>query len=279
MKRPDRPPASLVITGASRGIGAALAESYAAPGVTLGLLGRDGARLERIAATCRERGATVTTATIDVRERDAMGDWLTRFDMENPVDLVIANAGVSSSIGAAGAPETGADTWRTFDINLGGAINSIVPLIDPMCRRGRGHIAVMCSLAALYGFPNTPAYSGSKAGLRMWAEALGRAHHAAGISVSVICPGFVVSDMSDRVIGSKPLMVSMAVATRRIRNGLDQQRRLIVFPAMLRWGIWFLGLLPEIAARPLLGLFAYRVADTDGATMPPGQERTKPPGP
>ncbi len=279
MKRPDRPPACLVITGASRGIGAALAESYAAPGVALGLLGRDGARLDRVAARCRERGAEVTVATIDVRERDAMADWLTRFDAENPVDLVIANAGVSSSIGAAGAPETQADTWRTFDINLGGAINSIVPLIDPMCRRGRGHIAVMCSLAALYGFPNTPAYSASKAGLRMWAEALGRAHRGAGISVSVICPGFVISDMSDRVIGPKPLMVSAAVAVGRIRNGLDRQRRMIAFPALLRWGIWFLDLLPEIAARPLLGLFAYRVADTGGATTTPGHERTKPPGP
>jgi len=264
MTRPEAFPTAVVITGASRGIGAALAEAYAAPGKTLGLLGRDRARLEAVAASCRARGASVTVATLDVCARDAMAEWLVRFDAENPVGLIIANAGVSSSIGPRGAPESAADTWRTFDVNLGGAINSIVPLVGPMCRRGNGHIAVVCSLAALYPFPFTPAYSASKAGLKVWAEALGRAHRAAGITVSVICPGFVNSDMSDRVIGPKPLMVSAAAAARRIRIGLDRKKRMIAFPALLRWGIRFLDLLPEAAQRPLVSLFAYRVRDGGG---------------
>lgn len=265
MKRPDAAPVCVVITGASRGIGAELAQSYAARGITLGLLGRDAGRLERVAASCRALGAAVTVAALDVRDREAMADWLARFDAESPVELIVANAGVSSSVGANGAPETAADAFRTFDVNLGGAVNSIAPLIGPMCRRGRGHIAVMCSLAALFPFPNTPSYSASKAGLKVWAEALGRAHRGAGLSVSVICPGFVISHMSDTVVGPRPLMVSAAEAVRRIRNGLDRRKRMIAFPALLRWGICFLSLLPEAVQRPLLVLFAYRVRGADGA--------------
>lgn len=263
MKRPDAAPASVVITGASRGIGAALAESYAGPGVVLGLIARDAVRLERVAAACRARGAEVKVGVLDVRDRGAMTEWLLGFDEKNPVELIVANAGVSSSVGPAGAPETAANTWRTFDVNLTGAINSVVPLVARMCNRGRGHIAVMCSLSALYPFPDTPAYSASKAGLRVWARALDLAYRRAGVAVSVICPGFVVSDMSDRVIGPKPLMISSASAVRRIRKGLDRRRRMIAFPFTLRWGIRLLDVMPEFAARRALDVFAYRVRDED----------------
>src|SRR5436190_18108510 len=87
--------ASIVITGASSGIGEALALDYAAPGIALALNGRDAARLHAVAEACRARGATVDASRIDVTERAALADWLSAFERAHPVDLVVANAGIS----------------------------------------------------------------------------------------------------------------------------------------------------------------------------------------
>jgi len=86
---------SIVITGASSGIGEALALDYARPGVALALTGRDAGRLEAVAAACRAKGATVVADTVDVVDRETFARWLTTFDDAHPVDLVVANAGIS----------------------------------------------------------------------------------------------------------------------------------------------------------------------------------------
>src|SRR5436309_10525197 len=95
-----------VITGASSGLGASLAVAYAGPQVALGLIGRDRERLAAVAESCRNAGATVETAAIDVADAPAMEDWLIRFDQTHPVELVIANAGISAGTdpGAAFEP-------------------------------------------------------------------------------------------------------------------------------------------------------------------------------
>jgi short-subunit dehydrogenase len=90
----------VVITGASSGLGAALARSYAAPRTALGLVGRDAVRLEAVAKSCREAGAIVETETIDVSQRGVLEAWLKAFDVVHPVELVIANAGISAGPGA-----------------------------------------------------------------------------------------------------------------------------------------------------------------------------------
>ena len=95
---------TILITGASSGIGKALALRFAEAGVTLALSGRDGSRLEAVAAECRQQGATVITHQIDARDRAAMTAWITGVDRDTPVDLVIANAGVMS-----GTPPQGLD--------------------------------------------------------------------------------------------------------------------------------------------------------------------------
>ena len=97
-----RNPRSIVITGASSGIGAALAAAYAA-GVHLALVGRDSQRLAETAATCRQAGDEVTDATIDVCDRSAMETWLTERDLGHPIELAVANAGISAGT-AAGSP-------------------------------------------------------------------------------------------------------------------------------------------------------------------------------
>ncbi len=144
----DRRPRCIVITGASAGIGQALAHAYAEPGVTLGLAARDAARLEACAEQCRQAGATVVTAQVDVRNADAVAAWLTAFDDAHPIDLLIANAGVASTLSSSSDWEDLARTREVFDTNFYGAFHTLLPVLERLRARKRGHVVVVSSLAA-----------------------------------------------------------------------------------------------------------------------------------
>jgi NADP-dependent 3-hydroxy acid dehydrogenase YdfG len=121
-----------LITGASSGIGAALAEALAAPGVTLHLSGRDLARPEAVATTCRGRGAAVNATALDMRDVDAMTGWIRD---AGRLDLVVANAGISGR-SRGGGPEDAEQARAIFEINLGVALNTVVPAMAVMAERG-----------------------------------------------------------------------------------------------------------------------------------------------
>ncbi|HAA93781.1 MAG TPA: short-chain dehydrogenase, partial [Rhodospirillaceae bacterium] len=143
-------PSSVLITGASSGIGEALANAYAEAGASLALSGRSERRLEAVAAACRAKGATVNAAILDVQEKDSMQDWIQSVDEAAPLDLVIANAGISGGTGGGGEPETQARA--IFAINIDGMLNTLHPAIARMQNRGQGQIALMSSLAGFRGF-------------------------------------------------------------------------------------------------------------------------------
>ncbi len=154
--------ASILITGASSGIGAALAQHYAAPGIRLALQGRDRVRLDAVAAACRGRGAAVATAVLDVTDHAALAAWIAAMDDAGPLDLVVANAGISG--GSSGAAEGEAQARRIFAVNVDGTLATLYPALARMRRRGTGTIALMSSLAGFRGVPGAPAYTASKAG-------------------------------------------------------------------------------------------------------------------
>jgi short-subunit dehydrogenase len=256
----DRPVAhSVVITGASSGLGAALAQAYARSGVTLGLVGRNAARLEATAAVCRAAGAAVHAATLDVADAVALADWLTAFDGATPVDLVIANAGIS----AGPAPDRPSDglelATRQVRTNLLGVINTLEPLIPPMVARGRGRIGVVASLAGYRGLAYSPAYSASKAGVRAYGEALRAQLAPRGLQVSVICPGFFSSPMTDRFVGGHPFQLSLARATRIVTHGLDRRRGRIVFPWPLALGMRIADLMPAALGDAVIRRFRFHI--------------------
>lgn len=176
--RTVRNPRSILITGASSGIGAALAREYAGPGCTLFLGGRNEARLAAVAADCRARGATDEAATIDVVAGDAIARWIVQSDDHTPLDLVIANAGVSAGTGTAGEPLGQAQ--RIMAINVDGVINTVHPALERFTiRQGpgvKGQIAIMSSLASFRGFAGAPAYCASKAAVRNYGEGLRNAY-------------------------------------------------------------------------------------------------------
>ena len=126
-------PSSILITGASSGIGEALAHRYAASGVFLALSGRDKTRLDRVAGHCRNLGALVETKALDVTDQPAMETWIQSLDTRHPLELVFANAGVSAD--TSGLPETADRAQRVLDINIRGVINTVLPVLPYMVER------------------------------------------------------------------------------------------------------------------------------------------------
>ncbi|MBS0546218.1 MAG: SDR family NAD(P)-dependent oxidoreductase [Proteobacteria bacterium] len=243
---------SIVITGASSGIGEALALDYAAPGIALALTGRDAARLEAVAAACRTKGATVHADTVDVTDRTALGDWLTKFDAAHPVDLIIANAGISIDKDNSSLNDFSV-ARKTFDVNVDGVFNTVEPLISRMIARKRGQIAVVSSLAGYIGLPYSAAYSASKAAVRVWGESIRYVLRRNGIGVSVICPGFVTSRITANSPFKMPFMMTAERASHIIRTGLARNKARIAFPLPTKAAVWFGTVLPGGWTAKLLG--------------------------
>ena len=235
-------PAAIVITGASSGIGAALALAYAAPGVTLALTGRNAARLADVGAKCRAAGAVTEEGILDVTDAKAMKIWLRDFNARHPVDLLIANAGISAGTGGGGEPA--AQARAIFAVNLDGVLNTVQPLLSPMRKRRRGQIAIMSSLASFRGFPGAPAYCASKAAVRFWGEALRGDLWQSGLRVSVICPGYIVSNMTAANNFYMPMLMSAEQAAGIMKRGLEKGRARIAFPWPLYFLVWLIGALP-----------------------------------
>ena len=249
-------PRSILITGASSGIGAALARAYAAPRTQLALCGRDVARLAAVANLCREYGAEVIETCLDVTEAPAVAAWIDTADRASPLELVIANAGVQGGLWRNGAGETLDELHRVMEVNFGGVSNTIHPALPSMRRRQRGQIALIASLAALRGIPFSPGYCASKAAVRIYGEALRSWLAPEGIDVSVVLAGFVETRLSQTVSGPKPLMLSPERAADTIRRGLARGRRQIAFPYPLYLGVQLTRALPPGLVDPILRRFA-----------------------
>ena len=228
-----------LITGASSGIGQALALACAKRGDRLFLCGRDKVRLDEVAARCRESGAKeVSAEVLDVTQPATTRDFIERADELAALDFVFANAGVS----------TGAETERnvrnTFSVNVMGVVNTVLPAIDLMTERGRGQIAITASIAGYGPLFACPSYSATKACVKTWGLALRGYLKPKGVGVSVICPGFVRSRITDRNTCPMPFFMEADQAAGIILKGVDANRALVAFPWLMRFGAWFMGAMP-----------------------------------
>jgi short-subunit dehydrogenase len=249
----------VVITGASSGLGAALAASYAGPQTALGLIGRNEERLAATAELCRAAGASVDSAVIDVADGPALAAWLGEFDHTHPVELLIANAGISAGPEPGSPGEPAAMTVRQIEVNLLGAVHTIAPLVPMLCARRHGRIVAISSVAAFRGLPYSPGYSASKAGLRAYGEALRPLLAPHGVGVTVVCPGFFASPMTNRWDGPTPFLLTGERAARHIKHGIDRGRPRINFPWPLVFGMRFCDLAPAVIGDRILRGFHFRI--------------------
>jgi short-subunit dehydrogenase len=261
------PHRTILITGASSGIGRALALACAAPGTKLYLSGRDQRRLQQVARECRDRGATVDCQTIDVCDADAMARWIAQ---AGRLDLVIAKAGIGAG-SDDGRPEPAHQVRALFATNLDGALNTALPALaimmaqDPGPDGVRGRIATIASLAGFIPGPSAAAYGASKAALDRWTVAT--AHHAAthGVVMTSVCPGFIRTPMTAGNRFSMPGLMDADRAAAIILRGVLAGRRRISFP----W--WMAGLARLVGALPPRWATALLAGSPGKAPLKPGQ--------
>lgn len=234
--------ANILITGASSGIGEALALYYAAHGAEkLFLSGRNAERLEQVAKRCQALGAEVFPRVINVTDRTAMQQWLTECQKIADLNIVFANAGVSTG------EETPENIYNTFSTNVMGVLNTITPVIEYYKQRTDNNkiIAITASIAGYHGLCACPSYSATKACVKAYGEALRGALKPNGIQVNVICPGFVKSRITDKNTCPMPFFMSAEKAAEIIATRIDENIGLIAFPWPMRLATWFLSILPN----------------------------------
>ena len=253
LKKIYKNPKTIFITGASSGIGKALAIAYAAPEITLFLCGRNESRLVETANRCKEKGATVHTFLFDVTNREETENAIKQAETIKPIELLIANAGVSG--GVLGMPETSDGTHRIIATNVNGVVNTVLPTITAFKECGSGQIAIIASLAGYRGMSSCPAYSASKACVKAWGEGLRGLLKKDGIAVNVVCPGFIETPLTDKNKFKMPFLMQADKAAEIIKRRLTKNSAIIAFPHIMAFGAWFGSALPSWIILPILGLF------------------------
>lgn len=254
-------PKAIVITGASRGLGAALALAYAREGAVLGLVGRDRAALAEVEAQCRQRGAQVETLIADLTLASGFADWVGGFDDAHRIDLVIANAGAFDGRREAEEREAIEQAVGLVRINLEAAMRTVDAVLPRLVGRRSGTVALVSSLAAVHPLADAPGYSASKAGLDAYGEALAEALAPSGVKVAVVLPGHIATRQTETQAGALPLLMTPEAAAMRIVRGLARGRGRIVFPRRLALAIRLNRLLPRRLRFALGRSFRFHVRD------------------
>jgi short-subunit dehydrogenase len=239
---------NVFITGASSGIGEALARHYAGNGATLGLFSRRRAELDRIAAALAP--ATVATYAGDVRDAAALAhagaDFIARFGVP---DIVIGNAGISHGVLTGEAVDM--PVFKdVFDTNVQGLVQTFQPFVAAMAEARRGALVGVASVAGFRGLPGSGAYSASKAAAITYLESLRVEMQGSGVSVVTICPGFIATPMTARNPYRMPFLLAPDKAARLIARAIERKRRFYVLPWQMAW----VGRALRIMPRPLYDL-------------------------
>jgi NAD(P)-dependent dehydrogenase (short-subunit alcohol dehydrogenase family) len=221
------PSPKVFITGASSGIGAALAAHYAGEGAVLGLCAR---RLEQTQAQLAALGAAGSCYRVDVTDpstlQSAAADFTKRFGTP---DVVIANAGVGAGT-LTENPEDLSVFRRIMDTNVLGMPVTFQPFIEPMRARGSGTLVGIASVAGFRGLPGGGAYSASKSAAITYLESLRVELRGSGVSVVTICPGYIRTPMTAANRYRMPFLIDVDDAAQRMARVIAAKRRLAVIP-------------------------------------------------
>lgn len=252
-------PQSVLITGATGGIGRALAVAYAQPGVRLVLQGRNADILAGVQQACEQVGAVVETVVFDLKDAEGWREWLLAYCAQQPLDLVVVNAGVNINHGLDNAGEQWEQVQQLLAVNVSAVFATVHGVLPMMRARGQGQIALLSSLAAHRGLAVTPSYSASKAAVKVYGEGMRDWLAPQGIQVNVIMPGYVTSPMCEAMPGPKPFLWAAPKAAAHIKKRLAKNTPRISFPFPLNFGTWGLSVL-----HPSVSAWILRRLDYDG---------------
>jgi NAD(P)-dependent dehydrogenase (short-subunit alcohol dehydrogenase family) len=242
------------VTGASSGIGRAVAIELSARGYTVAASARRGDELSRLAASAPK----IFSFPADTRDRAQIASIVAAIEAAHgPIALAFLNAGVYFP-----AEREGFDAevvWRTFETNVGGTVNCLEPVLKAMRRRGKGQIAITSSLAGYAGVPGSLAYGATKAALIYMAQVLKLTCEPEGITVQVVNPGFVHTPMTEHAPFDLPLIIGADVAAKLICDGFERGGFEITFPRRLAYTLKAALLLPYALFFPLMRRATRRV--------------------
>lgn len=221
------------LTGASSGIGEALALAIAKQGATLGLLARRRELLDDLAARCEAAGGTARVFAADVTDPAAVEKAADELRAEfGHIDILIANAGIGGNNAETRAlqPEF---VKKVIDINLMGSFHSIAAVLPQMIERGAGQLVAVSSLAGIRGLPKSAAYSASKAGMTALFESVRLDTLGKGIDVTIIQPGFIKTPLTSGRSSKMPFLMELEDAIPLFLGAIEKKKKFAAFPWQL----------------------------------------------
>jgi short-subunit dehydrogenase len=236
----------VLVTGASRGIGEAIARAFAKRGATLGLLARKREPLDDLAAQLEGEGHVPLVA--DVTDPDSVAEAVNEFGR---VDVVVANAGITHYRPFAQLPLD--EARHMNDVNWLGTIYTVWTALPGMIERGRGHIVVISSGGGVRGFPHAAVYNGTKAAQRGFAEALRHELHGTGVSVTTVYPGEIATSLHDHEMDRMPDWYRLdrrapaGPLGEQVVEAVEKDQRELFYPSTVRMLRVVNGLSPRLA--------------------------------
>jgi short-subunit dehydrogenase len=221
-----------MITGASSGIGRALAVELAKRGARLGLVARRAEALAGVAQSIEANGGLAFVLPADVRNADSLRLAAEQLRGQvGQVDVLIANAGIGPTRDASGLDPT--EVSDVININVVGAVNSVAAVVPQMLARGQGHLVAISSLAAYRGLPKSAAYCASKAALSSFFESLRLDLEPKGIAVTIIHPGFIKTPLTSGRDAQMPFLMELDDAVKKIVRAIEKRKKSYAFPWQL----------------------------------------------
>ncbi len=235
------------LTGASSGIGAAVAKEAAKRGYKLVLTARRGELLEELATTLRNlpgvASQDILSISADVTDGDAIKRCVSTATAHfGKIDILLANAGTSYLADPEQLSTEGCE--QLFQINFFGVIRCIETILPQMIERGRGHIVAVSSVAGYRGLPRAAPYCASKSALTTFLESLRFDLKPKGVAVSIVSPGFVKTPLTDKNDFEMPFLISPEVAAVQIMNGIRSKRMEIHFPKRFTYLLKLMRIIP-----------------------------------